>query len=60
MRIKKVIHPCETLHIPDMISDLFWGMRGLAIIVVAVVALSAWREGISLTSCHDPPDQCQR
>ena len=55
-----MIHPCETLHIPDMISDLFWGMRGLAIIVVAVVALSAWREGISLTSCHDPPDQCQR
>ena len=37
--------PCETLHIPDMIFDLFWGVRGLAIIIVAVVALSAMARG---------------
>jgi hypothetical protein len=45
MRIKKGDPPCETLHIPHMISDLLWGMRGLAIIIVAVVTLSAMARG---------------
>jgi hypothetical protein len=34
------IHPVK-----HMISDLLWGMRGLAIIIVAVVALSAMAGG---------------
>ena len=43
MRIKKGDPPCETLHFPDTISDLLWGMRGLAIVIVAVVALAMAR-----------------
>ena len=34
------IHPVK-----HMISDLLWGMRGLAIIIIAVVALSAMARG---------------
>jgi hypothetical protein len=52
MRIKKGDPPCETLHFPDMISDLLWGMRGLAIIIVAVVAPSAMASASLRATTH--------
>jgi hypothetical protein len=35
----------KCLHIPDTIPDVLWAMRRLAIIIVAVVALSAMARG---------------